>query len=63
MHRPLRCGRRALGVPPSSLVPCAGRPDWAQRATVPAQKLEPRFHDLVDDAGRPIEHLTFNKGV
>ena len=31
--------------------------------TVPKEKLEPEFQNLVDEAGKPITHFSFNKGL
>lgn len=36
---------------------------FPQEGSIEASKLEPRFHNLRDKAGNPVETLTFNKGL
>lgn len=36
---------------------------FPQTATIDAQSLEPRFHDVRDEQGRPVTQFEFNKGL
>eukprot|EP00043_Microstomoeca_roanoka_P008435 m.81220 g.81220 ORF g.81220 m.81220 type:complete len:76 (-) comp14239_c0_seq2:1219-1446(-) len=46
----------AVGVPPALAA-------FPQRDSLPVSKLEPKFANLFDKEGRPIDRVFFNKGL